>query len=155
MATKTEAAKWLVYYAASLKDTGKPYTKEAAMAKLNASENARFVTNLALQIHGGYGYMQIIRWSGCTGMPRLQKYTRVLPRSIRWLYPEQCWANRRDIMKIAVCVKQVPDTNEVKINQETGTLIREGVPSIINPDDKNAWKQPGTKGRRGSPCNRP
>ena len=41
-------------------------------------------------------------------------------------------------MKIAVCVKQVPDTNEVKINQETGTLIREGVPSIINPDDKNA-----------------
>ena len=58
MATKTEAAKWLVYYAASLKDAGKPYTKEAAMAKLNASENARFVTNLALQIHGGYGYMQ-------------------------------------------------------------------------------------------------
>lgn len=30
------------------------------------------------------------------------------------------------------------DTNEVRINQETGTLIREGVPSIINPDDKNA-----------------
>lgn len=41
-------------------------------------------------------------------------------------------------MNIAVCVKQVPDTNEVKINQETGTLIREGVPSIMNPDDKNA-----------------
>ncbi|MDR3258010.1 MAG: electron transfer flavoprotein subunit beta/FixA family protein [Fusobacteriaceae bacterium] len=41
-------------------------------------------------------------------------------------------------MNIIVCVKQVPDTNEVKINQETGTLIRDGVPSIINPDDKNA-----------------
>ncbi|MBK5242170.1 electron transfer flavoprotein subunit beta/FixA family protein [Clostridium sp.] len=41
-------------------------------------------------------------------------------------------------MKIIVCLKQVPDTNEVKINQETGTLIRDGVPSIINPDDKNA-----------------
>lgn len=41
-------------------------------------------------------------------------------------------------MKIAVCIKQVPNTNEVRINQETGTLIREGVPSIINPDDKNA-----------------
>lgn len=41
-------------------------------------------------------------------------------------------------MKIIVCVKQVPDTNEVRINQETGTLIRDGVPSIINPDDKNA-----------------
>ena len=38
-------------------------------------------------------------------------------------------------MKIVVCVKQVPDTNEVKIDPVTGTLIREGVPSIINPDD--------------------
>ena len=58
MATKTEAAKWLVYYAAYLRDHGKPFTKEAAMCKLNAAENARFVTNLALQIHGGYGYMK-------------------------------------------------------------------------------------------------
>lgn len=39
-------------------------------------------------------------------------------------------------MKIVVCIKQVPDTNEVKLDQKTGTLIREGVPSIINPDDK-------------------
>lgn len=39
-------------------------------------------------------------------------------------------------MKIIVCIKQVPDTNEVKLDQKTGTLIREGVPSIINPDDK-------------------
>lgn len=58
MATKTEAAKWLTYYAAGRKVNGLSHTKEAAMAKLNASENARFVTNLALQIHGGYGYMQ-------------------------------------------------------------------------------------------------
>lgn len=41
-------------------------------------------------------------------------------------------------MRIIVCLKQVPNTNEVKIDQKTGTLIREGVPSIINPDDKNA-----------------
>ncbi|MBR0599834.1 electron transfer flavoprotein subunit beta/FixA family protein [Sinanaerobacter chloroacetimidivorans] len=41
-------------------------------------------------------------------------------------------------MNIIVCMKQVPDTNEVRINQETGTLIRDGVPSIMNPDDKNA-----------------
>lgn len=41
-------------------------------------------------------------------------------------------------MKIIVCVKQVPDTNEVRINNETGTLIRTGVQSIINPDDMNA-----------------
>jgi electron transfer flavoprotein beta subunit len=39
-------------------------------------------------------------------------------------------------MKIIVCVKQVPNTNEVRLDQKTGTLIREGVPSIINPDDK-------------------
>ncbi len=41
-------------------------------------------------------------------------------------------------MKIIVCVKQVPNTNEIKINPETGTLIREGVPSILNHDDANA-----------------
>ncbi len=39
-------------------------------------------------------------------------------------------------MNIVVCIKQVPNTNEVKIDPKTGTLIREGVPSIINPDDK-------------------
>lgn len=44
-------------------------------------------------------------------------------------------------MKIVVCVKQVPDTNEVKINPETGTLIRDGVPSILNPDDANALEE--------------
>ncbi|MBI9009158.1 MAG: electron transfer flavoprotein subunit beta/FixA family protein [Tenericutes bacterium] len=38
-------------------------------------------------------------------------------------------------MKIIVCVKQVPDTSEVRIDQKTGTMIREGVKSIINPDD--------------------
>ncbi|MBK5253961.1 MAG: electron transfer flavoprotein subunit beta/FixA family protein [Peptostreptococcaceae bacterium] len=41
-------------------------------------------------------------------------------------------------MKIIVCAKQVPDTNEIKINPETGTLMRDGVPSILNPDDANA-----------------
>ena len=39
-------------------------------------------------------------------------------------------------MKIVVCIKQVPDTAEVKIDPKTNTLIRDGVPSIINPDDK-------------------
>lgn len=41
-------------------------------------------------------------------------------------------------MEIVVCVKQVPDTTEVKIDPATNTLIRQGVPSIINPFDKNA-----------------
>lgn len=41
-------------------------------------------------------------------------------------------------MKIVVCLKQVPDTTVVKIDPKTGTLIRDGVPSIINPEDKHA-----------------
>ena len=41
-------------------------------------------------------------------------------------------------MNIVVCVKQVPDTTEVKLDPVKGTLIRDGVPSIINPDDKAA-----------------
>ena len=44
-------------------------------------------------------------------------------------------------MKLLVCMKQVPDTNEVRIDPTTGTLIREGVPSIINHDDKNAIEE--------------
>lgn len=44
-------------------------------------------------------------------------------------------------MKIIVCLKQVPNTNEVRINNETGTLIREGVPSIMNPDDLSALEE--------------
>jgi electron transfer flavoprotein beta subunit len=44
-------------------------------------------------------------------------------------------------MNIIVTVKQVPNTHEVKIDPKTGTLIREGVPSIINPEDKNAIEE--------------
>lgn len=40
-------------------------------------------------------------------------------------------------MNIVVCIKQVPDTTEVRLDPNTGTLIRDGVPSIINPDDKS------------------
>ena len=39
-------------------------------------------------------------------------------------------------MKILVCIKQVPDTTEIKIDPVTKTLVREGVPAIMNPDDK-------------------
>ena len=44
-------------------------------------------------------------------------------------------------MKVIVCIKQVPETTEVKINPETNTLIREGVPSIINPFDMYAIEE--------------
>lgn len=58
METKIQAARALTFHAATLADKGIRHTKEAAMAKLISSETAREVTNLALQIHGGYGYMK-------------------------------------------------------------------------------------------------
>jgi alkylation response protein AidB-like acyl-CoA dehydrogenase len=56
MATELEAARWLIYRAATLKDAGRPYGKEAAMAKLFASEAAERACYQAIQIHGGAGY---------------------------------------------------------------------------------------------------
>jgi alkylation response protein AidB-like acyl-CoA dehydrogenase len=56
MATRIEAARQLVWHAASLKDAGKPCLVEASMAKLFASEMAEDVCSDAIQIHGGYGY---------------------------------------------------------------------------------------------------
>ncbi|WP_323001446.1 acyl-CoA dehydrogenase [Denitromonas sp.] len=57
MATQLEAARQLVWHAASLKDAGRPCLKEASMAKLFASEMAEKVCSDAIQIHGGYGYV--------------------------------------------------------------------------------------------------
>ena len=57
MATQIEAARQLIHHAARLKDAGQPCLKEAAMAKLFASEMAERVCSDAIQIHGGYGYV--------------------------------------------------------------------------------------------------
>ncbi|SEP00329.1 acyl-CoA dehydrogenase [Paenibacillus sp. OV219] len=58
MATQIEAARTMVYRAGWLKDQGRPFKKEAAMAKLLASEICMKVCDQAVQIHGGYGYMR-------------------------------------------------------------------------------------------------
>jgi butyryl-CoA dehydrogenase len=58
MATRIEAARQLVLHAAALRDAGRPCLKEAAMAKLFASEMAERVCSDAIQVHGGYGYLQ-------------------------------------------------------------------------------------------------
>lgn len=57
IATELEAARWLTYRAASLRDAGRPFMKEAAMAKLKASRLATWAASEAVQIHGGLGYM--------------------------------------------------------------------------------------------------
>lgn len=58
MATEIQAARFLTYHAAWLADQGKPFSKEASMAKLYASDVAVRATRNAVQIHGGYGYMK-------------------------------------------------------------------------------------------------
>jgi len=58
MATEVEAARLLVYNAARLRDAGKPFVTEAAMAKLYSSEVAERVTSLAINLYGGYGYVK-------------------------------------------------------------------------------------------------
>ncbi|MEZ5339478.1 MAG: acyl-CoA dehydrogenase family protein [bacterium] len=58
MATRIEASRLLVYRAAFLKDAGRPFAKEASMAKLFATEMAMEVCSNAIQIHGGYGYVR-------------------------------------------------------------------------------------------------
>lgn len=57
MAVDVETARWLTYRAAWLYDQGRPFAKEAAMAKLHASEVAMRVADASLQVHGGYGYV--------------------------------------------------------------------------------------------------
>ncbi len=74
MDTRTEAARLLVYKAARTKDAKLPYSKEAAMAKLYASEAAMEVTTKAVQLHGGYGYT---REYGVERMMRDAKITEI------------------------------------------------------------------------------
>lgn len=73
METKLEASRLLTYQAAYLKDMGKECTREAAMAKYYAAESAVEIVSKALQIHGGYGYMQDYT------IERLYRDVRVLP----------------------------------------------------------------------------
>jgi len=56
-AVERETARLLVYQAAWLRDLGRPHIKEASLAKWHASEAATRCANLAIQVHGGYGYM--------------------------------------------------------------------------------------------------
>jgi short-chain 2-methylacyl-CoA dehydrogenase len=70
--TRIEAARALVYRAAALKDAARPTTEAAAAAKLFASELAVHAANVAMQVHGGYGYME------ASGIPRYYRDAKIL-----------------------------------------------------------------------------
>jgi alkylation response protein AidB-like acyl-CoA dehydrogenase len=58
MATELEAARLMVYNAARLKDAGRPFVKEAAMAKLYSSRAAERISSRAIELYGGYGFVK-------------------------------------------------------------------------------------------------
>jgi short/branched chain acyl-CoA dehydrogenase len=70
--TRIEAARALVYRSAALKDSGRPFTEQAAQAKLFASELAVEAANVAMQVHGGYGYMEE------SAIPRFYRDAKIL-----------------------------------------------------------------------------
>ena len=73
MATSLQAAELMVLHAARLRDEGAPCLKEASMAKLFASEMAEKVCSAAIQIHGGYGYLNDFP------VERIYRDVRVMP----------------------------------------------------------------------------
>ena len=72
LSTRINAARALVYRAALLKDAGRPHTQEAAEAKLFASELAVHAANVAMQVHGGYGFMEE------SAIPRFYRDAKIL-----------------------------------------------------------------------------
>ncbi len=70
--TRIDAARALVYRSAALKDGGRPFTEQAAQAKLFASELAVHAANVAMQVHGGYGYMEE------SAIPRFYRDAKIL-----------------------------------------------------------------------------
>ena len=109
----------------------------AAMCKLYASDIANVVTRECVQLLGGYGYSREYPLERMMCDSKITEiyagYLRGDEDGNRRFYEDTL---RKCIMKIIVCIKQVPDTSEVQIDPETNTLIRTGIPTIINPDDR-------------------
>lgn len=92
MATKLRCARFLIYSAAELKEQHAPYGMESAMAKMYASDIALEVTNDALQIHGGSGYLKGMEVERAYRDAKITTSTRALMRSSGWSSPLICWA---------------------------------------------------------------
>jgi short-chain 2-methylacyl-CoA dehydrogenase len=91
IATELEAARWLTYRAASLRDAGEPFMKEAAMAKLKASRVAAWAASEAVQVHGGLGYMLESPVARFYCDRRCSRSARAPTRSSTWSSPAP-WA---------------------------------------------------------------
>ena len=92
MATKLRCARFLIYSAAELKEQHAPYGMESAMAKMYASDIALEVTNDALQIHGGSGFLKGMEVERAYRDAKITTSTRALTRSSGWSSPLICWA---------------------------------------------------------------
>ena len=85
MATRLDAARLLAFRAADLRARGERFSTESAMAKLYASETAAFVTDGALQVHGGYGYTRALpleRWCREVRIMRIYEGSSEVQRNI-------------------------------------------------------------------------
>ena len=85
MATRLDASRLLAFRAADLRARGERFSTESAMAKLHASETAAFVTDAALQIHGGYGYTRALpleRWCREVRIMRIYEGSSEVQRNI-------------------------------------------------------------------------
>ena len=87
MATEIEAARLLTYKAAVLKDQGRNFTLTAAQAKLKTGRLAVRCDEEAVQIHGGYGYIEEYPSAGSTATRRSSRSARAPTRSSRWSSP--------------------------------------------------------------------
>lgn len=118
METQIQAARLLVYNAAAAKDRGVPFSKEAAIAKLLRRSYADYVCTKAVQVHGGYGYIQwISQWNVFIGM---LKYVLCMKAQVKynvWLF----------LVHIALDVQMEAD-HKMKIitKEEAVHLIKDG-----------------------------
>jgi len=80
----------MAYRAAQLKDEGRACAREAAMAKLFASQTANFVCNEAVQIHGGYGYIKEYAVERYFRDARVTELYEGRPRRSGWSFHEIC-----------------------------------------------------------------
>ena len=122
------------------------------MCKVFATDMAMKVTTDAVQVLGGYGYMKeypvekmmrdakILQIYEGTNQIQRNVIGQELNKRIAIITP-YILSDSKSFMNILVCVKQVPDTKDVRLDPKTNTMSREGVESIMNPFDRHALEE--------------